>query len=54
MQTIIKILSTYLFYTYRRCGGTTRTVAKQGMQLTWLYDQWPTEHFVGCGHTNTH
>jgi len=44
----------YPFYTYRRCGGTTPTVAMQGMQLTWLYDQWPTEPFAGCGQTCYH
>ena len=26
----------------------------QGMQLTWLYDQWPTEPFAGCGQTYYH
>ena len=41
-------------YTHRKSGGTTRTVARQGMQLTWLYDQWPTEHFAGCGQNCYH
>ena len=34
------------FYTYRKYGGTTRTVAKQGMQLTLHYNVWPTEHLL--------
>ena len=33
-------------YTYRKYGGTTRTVAIQGMQLTLHYDLWPTEHLL--------